>query len=87
MPFDLHIPEDSQRGQAIQVIVSEQHITPEEVLERIVDEGLRATLQNKPTAAAAPPRRSYASFFGAVKDGYGSPEAVDRAIEEMRNEW
>ncbi len=87
MSFDLHIPEDSQRGQAIMMLVADQKMTPEEVLERIVDEGLVATLRNKQPDATTPTERSYSSFFGAVKNGYGSPEAVDQAIEEMRNEW
>jgi hypothetical protein len=51
MAFDLHIPENSQRGQAIQMIVAEQHITPEEALGKIVDDGLRATLNGKKTPA------------------------------------
>ena len=51
MPFDLHIPEESQRGQSIQRIVTEQHLTPEEALMRIVDEGLRAALNGNRTPA------------------------------------
>ena len=86
MSFDLHIPEDSQRGQAISMLVAKQKMTPEAVLERIVDEGLVATSWNRRLDESTVPKRSYASFFGAVKGGYGSPEAVDQAIEEMRNE-
>ena len=58
MSFDLHIPEDSQRGQVIQMIVAEQHITPEEVLEKIFDEGIKATLngQSAPDAPTLRPR-------------------------------
>ena len=90
MPFDLHIPEDSQRGQVIQMLIAKQHISPEEALERIVDEGLKSTLQNKSTGAAIAPRRSYASFFGVAKGrpgAHGSKEAADRYIEELRNAW
>jgi len=89
MAFDLHIPENSPRGRVIQMIVAQRHITPEQVLEQIVDDGLKAALQSATPVPDAMPRRSYASFFGAVKGpgAHGSPEAVDRYIEEMRNEW
>jgi len=50
---------------------------------------LKAALQSTPPVAAATTRRSYASFFGAAKGpgAHGSPEAVDRYIEDLRNEW
>jgi len=90
MAFDLHIPENSRRGQVIQMIVDQRQITPEQVLEQIVDEGLKATLQSTPPAAEAKSRRSYASFFGVAKGrpgAHGSPEAANRYLEELRSEW
>jgi len=36
--FHLHIPESSRRGQVIQMIVAEQHITPEQAAERLLEE-------------------------------------------------
>ena len=86
MAFDLHIPESSPRGQAIQSLVDENHSTPQEVLERLVDEGLRATTGE----LATPPRRSFASFWGVGRGrpgAHGSREAVDRYIAELRDEW
>jgi hypothetical protein len=70
----------------IEQIAQEQHISHAEALDRILRAGIER-FQPIPATAKSPPQRSYASFFGAVKNGYGSPEAVDRAIEEMRNEW
>jgi len=92
MSYDirLSIPEDSQRGQLIASLAARQHITPEEVLTKIVDEVLKTTLQNEPTGEAEAPKRSYASFFGVAKGrpgAHGSPEAADRYIEELRNAW
>ncbi len=44
MSFDivLHITEDSQRGRVIQQIADEQHVTPEQVIEQIIDDGFQA---------------------------------------------
>jgi len=36
MAFDLHIPENSRRGQVIQMIVDQLQSTPEQVLDQIV---------------------------------------------------
>lgn len=66
MAFDLHIPEESPRGMSIQMLVAEQHITPEQALERVIDAGLRATPKGKKTPAE--------ELIGA----FSSPE--DRAI-------
>lgn len=91
MPFDLHISEDSPLGQVIQSLVSEQNLTPEEALMRIVGDGLGGTSEDKLAAEGkTSSRRSYASFFGVAKGRpgtHGSPEAADRYIEELRNEW
>ena len=66
-----------------------QHISMNEALERILQAGLEQVVptDTKTVDEAPAPARTYASFFGSIKNGYGSPEAVDRAIEEMRNEW
>ena len=64
--------------------------TPQEVLERLVDEGLKATTGDQLADPAVPPRRSYASFWGVGKGSpgaHGSREAVDRYIAELRDEW
>jgi hypothetical protein len=90
MAFDLHIPENSPRGQAIQALIEENHATPQEVLERLVDEGLKANIGDQPTEVDVLPKRSYASFWGVGKGrpgAHGSREAVDRYISELRDEW
>jgi hypothetical protein len=66
----------------IEQIALSQHITTGEALDRIIRAGLERL-----AAPPSQPRTSYASLFGAAKEGYGSREAVDRAIAEMRNEW
>jgi hypothetical protein len=66
----------------IEQVAQEQHITTDEALDRIIQAGLERFVP-----MTKPPSVSYASLFGAAKNGYGSREAVDRAIAEMRNEW
>lgn len=66
----------------IQEVANAQHITTDEALDRILQAGLERFVP-----PAIQPRVSYASLFGAAKGGYGSREAVDRAIAEMRDEW
>jgi hypothetical protein len=88
MSFDLHIPENSERGLAIQRIVEADQATPEEVLERLVDQGLKLALANKSSDHTLP-RRSYSSLFGAAAGPgtHGSRESVDQYLSELRNEW
>lgn len=66
----------------IEQVAQAQHITAQEARDRILEAGLERFVP--PTAQ---PRISYASLFGAAKEGYGSREAVDQAIAELRNEW
>ena len=63
-------------------VANAQHISTDEALDRIIQAGL-----DQFVPPAVQPPVSYASLFGAAKDGYGSREAVDRAIAEMRQEW
>jgi len=46
MPYHviLDIPEDSQRGRAIRQMVDALHVTPEQVIEQIIDAGIQAEL-------------------------------------------
>jgi hypothetical protein len=72
----------------IQEVAQAQHISENEVLDRIFKAGweqFAGTLPNKETA----PRRPYASFFGAAKGPgtHQTREEVDRYIAELRNEW
>jgi N-acetyl-gamma-glutamylphosphate reductase len=53
-----------------------RHVSPEEVA---AEQVIRLSSASRPK-----PTRTYASYFGAAHGVYGSPEAVDRAIEEMR---
>ncbi len=77
-----------QRYQSkIELVAQAQQITPNEALDRVLDAGLERLIPAKVVLAEDQPRVSYASLFGSVKNGYGSREAVDRAIAEMRNEW
>ena len=68
----------------VQQFAQKQHITPAEAIVRLIEAGLSIQPAER---QASMPRPSYGALFGAAKGGYGSPEAVDRAIEEMRNEW
>ena len=46
MPFDVlvRIHEDSQRGRAIQEMADAKHVTPEHLIEQIIDAGIREHL-------------------------------------------
>jgi len=76
----LDIP--SRYHQKIERVAQAQHITADEALDRILDAGLERMAPETDQPAV-----SYASLFGAAKGGYGSREAVDRAIAEMRSDW
>jgi hypothetical protein len=74
----IQIPDDVAKGLIDEA--AQRHLSPEQVAaERLT----RLSPASKPKSSG----RSYASFFGAAKGVYASPEAVDRAIEEIRNEW
>ena len=66
----------------IQQVADSEHISEQEALDRIIRAGLELFVSK-----AQHPPASYASLFGAAKSGYGSREAIDRAIAEMRSEW
>jgi len=74
----IQIPDEVAKG--LMAEAAQRHVSPEQVA---AEQLIRLSPANK----AKPSARSYASFFGAAKGVYASPEAVDRAIEEMRNEW
>ncbi len=74
----IQIPDDVAQG--LMAEAAQRHVSLEQVA---VEQLIRVSPANKPKPSA----RSYASFFGAAKGVYASPEAVDRAIEEIRNEW
>lgn len=46
MGFDLHIPEESLRGDLIRRVAIDQNVTIDLALAQIFDEGLRATLKD-----------------------------------------
>ncbi|MBS1725506.1 MAG: hypothetical protein JST51_02210 [Armatimonadetes bacterium] len=60
-----------------------QHISETEALIRLIQAGL--SVQKIPPQETVRP--SYGSMFGILKNGYGSPEAVDKAIDEIRDAW
>jgi hypothetical protein len=67
-----------------------QRITTDEAIERIFQAGLEMFVRDtpSPSSAESAPTRSYESFFGVAKGrpgAYGSPEAADRYIEDLRN--
>ena len=79
----LNIPASYQPK--IELVAEAQHISTDEALGRILDAGLERL-----TPTSVKPRRSYVSFFGVAKGrpgAHGSPEAADRYIAELRNEW
>ena len=64
-----------------------KHISADEAVLQLITAGLKAQPDEQTKASGRP---SYASMFGAAKGGpgaHGSPEAVDRYIAELRNEW
>lgn len=67
----------------IQKFAEAQHISANDALIRLIQAGLEVEQINE----AGAPRQSYRSFFGAAKGGYGSAEAVDEAIKQIRDEW
>lgn len=76
----------------IEQVAHAEHITVDEAVERIFKAGLErfAPVIPKASGTEDSPGRSYGSFFGVAKGrpgAYGSPEAADRYIEEMRNAW
>lgn len=73
----IQIPDDVAKG--LMAEAAERHISPEQV---VAEHLIRLSPAIRPKSA-----RSYASFFGAARGVYESPEAVDHAIQEMRNEW
>ncbi len=73
----IQIPDDVAKR--LMAEATQRHISPEQVA---AEQLIRLS-----PASKAKPSRSYASFFGAAKGVYASPEDVDRAIEEMRSEW
>jgi len=102
MSFDLHIsiPDQSHAVQIVQQLAEAEHITPEQAAAQLLIEGANHHGKKIPMedpvgmeeamARVRAEHRTYASFFGAVKGrpgAHGSPEAVDRYIAELRNEW
>ena len=76
----------------IQEFAQAQHISTDEAFDRIVRAGLErfVPIAANPIDRETAPARSFASFFGVAKGrpgAHGSREAVDRYIEELRNEW
>lgn len=76
----LNIP--SRYESQIEQIAETQQISADEALHLVLEAGLER-YASVPSEGPA----SYGSLFGAVKNGYGSKEAIDLAIAEMRSEW
>lgn len=101
MSFDLHIsiPDQSHAVRIVRQLAEAEHITPEQAAARLLIEG--ASRRENAVRAKDPigmdeamarvraEHRTYASFFGSVTGpgAHGSPEAIDRYIAELRNEW
>ena len=79
MSFDLPPSIEKQ----VQEFAQAQQISDTEALIRLIQDGLSVLTVPVPN----PDRSSYASMFGAVKNGYGSKEAIDKAIAEERDAW
>lgn len=67
----------------IQKFADALHISANEALVRLIQAGL----EFEQVSSAETSRPTYHSFFGAAKGGYGSVEAVDEAIKQLRDEW
>ena len=67
----------------VQEFAQAQQISDTEALIRLIQDGLSVLTVPMPK----PDRPSYASMFGAVKNGYGSVEAIDKAIAGERDAW
>ena len=80
----LHIPDNSPEAQVIETVVNRDQVTPKEAVLRIL-RNAQPAIEERTLA----PVRSYGSYFGSVKGpgAHGSPESVDRYIEDQRSSW
>lgn len=76
----LHIEDNSLESRVMEAVMSEENVTPEEAVLRIIR-------QYQPSPSDV--KLDYGSFFGSVKGpgSHGSPEAVDSYVRELRDEW
>ncbi|MGO8671365.1 MAG: hypothetical protein ACLQVD_08400 [Capsulimonadaceae bacterium] len=87
MPFDivLHITEDSQRGRAIQEMVDAQHVTPELVIERIIDDGIQAQQALPPqTINGKKPGEMFFGWFASPEEAADVMDGITHMIYEDR---
>ena len=47
--FHLHIREDSRQAEVLQTMARQQHITPEEVAQQLLEQAIEAKIQPSPT--------------------------------------
>ena len=79
MSFDLPPNIEPQ----VQEYAKAQHLSENDALIRLVQAGLMA--QKVHFGNGKKPH--YSAMFGAVKKGYGSKDAIDNAISELRDAW
>ncbi|MGV3617198.1 MAG: hypothetical protein ACO1SV_17870 [Fimbriimonas sp.] len=82
----IDLPDDIES--TVKAFAASAHLSTEDAILRLIEAGLKH--ESRVIAGEeSNPRPSYASMFGAAKTGeaYRSPEAVDRYIAELRNEW
>ncbi len=85
MPFDilLHIKDDSERGHAIQEMADAQHVTPEQIVEQIIEAGIyakQAQLFRQPTNGKTP-AEMLIGLFSTPEDSALMDEVTDIAYE------
>jgi hypothetical protein len=74
----------------IRAYAAAERLSAEDAVLRLIEAGLKIEEEHRALARDSSRHRpSYSSLFGAAKTGatYGTPEAVDRYIAELRNEW
>ena len=84
MAFDvlIHIAEDTQRGRAIQRFVEEQHVTPEQAVEQLIEAGIQARAQlieNSPNGKT--PAEMLLGLFSNPEDAALMDEVIAIAYE------
>ena len=70
MAFDVlvHITEDSRRGHIIRKIAEQQHATPEQVVEQVIDAGIDAHTRRLNDLASKNPAEMLLGLFSRPED-------------------
>ncbi|MGO8672125.1 MAG: hypothetical protein ACLQVD_12255 [Capsulimonadaceae bacterium] len=87
MPFDVlvHINEDSHRGRVIRMMADAQHVTPDEVVEQIIDAGIQGHIQPAPQSTNGKgPAHTLLGLFSSPEDSALMDEVTTIEYEGRR---